>query len=134
MRICGSKIGNFGGIFGILLEFVLRIYVIFDVLAPTTPHNHDEYPPKRKRGAELSVGRRTAMAVETALAIPPGKTRVPKGILGPLVERYGGVGPGYPKKHWSECIAQINETGELDLSNKRRSGRPSLLPTVRGVR
>ena len=51
-------------------------------------------PPKRKRGAELSVGRRTAMAVEIALAIPPGKTRVPKGILGPLAERYG-VGPGY---------------------------------------
>ena len=63
-------------------------------------------PPKRKGGAELSVGRRTAMAVETALAIPPGKTRVPKGILGPLAERYG-VGPGYPKKHWSECKAQI---------------------------
>ena len=32
------------------------------------------------------------MAVETALAIPPGKTRVPKGILGPLAERYV-VGP-----------------------------------------
>ena len=90
-------------------------------------------PPKRKRGAAQSVGRRTAMAVEIALAIPPGQTRVPKGILGPLAERYG-VGPGYPKKHWSECKAQINETGELDLSNKPRSGRPSLLPTVRGVR
>ena len=70
----------------------LRIYVVFDVLAPTTPHNHDEYPPKRKRDAELSVGRRTAMAVGIALAIPPGKTRVPKGILGLLAERYG-VGP-----------------------------------------
>ena len=89
--------------------------------------------PKRKRGAELSVGRRTAMAVEIALAIPPGKTRVPKGILGPLAERYG-VGPGYPKKHWSECKAQINETGELDLSNKPRSGRPSLLtPTKKAA-
>ena len=32
------------------------------------------------------------MAVEIALAIPPGKTRVPKGILGPLAERYV-VGP-----------------------------------------
>ena len=32
------------------------------------------------------------MAVEIALAIPPGKTRVPKGILGPLAEQYG-VGP-----------------------------------------
>ena len=29
------------------------------------------------------------MGVEIALAIPPGKTRVPKGILGPLAERYG---------------------------------------------
>ena len=68
-------------------------------------------PQKRKRGAELSVGRRTSMAVEIALAIPPGKTRVPKGILGPLAERYG-VGPGYPKKHWFACKAQINQTGE----------------------
>ena len=32
------------------------------------------------------------MAVEIALAIPPGKTRAPKGILDPLAERYG-VGP-----------------------------------------
>ena len=49
-------------------------------------------PPKRKRGAELSVGRRAAVAVEMALAVPPGKTRVPQGILGPLAERYV-VGP-----------------------------------------
>lgn len=36
----------------------------------------------------------------------------------------------YPRKHWAECKAQIDETGELDLSNKRRSGRPSpLTPT-----
>ena len=52
-----------------------------------------DIPPKLKRGAQLSVGRRTAMAVQIALAIPSGKTRVPKGILGPLAERYG-VGPG----------------------------------------
>ena len=72
-------------------------------------------------------------AVEIALAIPPGNTRVLKGILGPLAERYG-VGSGYPKKHWSECKAQINETGELDLSNKPRSGRPSLLtPTKKAA-
>ena len=62
-------------------------------LPPTTP---TDTPPKRKRRAELSGGRRTAMAVEIALAIPPGHTGVPKGILGPLVERYG-VGPRYPK-------------------------------------
>jgi len=29
-----------------IMRFFLRIYVVFDVLAPTTPHNHDEYPPK----------------------------------------------------------------------------------------
>ena len=46
LRICGSKNGDFGGIFGILLDCFERIYVIFDVLAPTAPHNHDEYPPK----------------------------------------------------------------------------------------
>ena len=100
---------------------------------PLHPTKTMDTPPKRKRGAELSVGRRTAMAVEIALAIPPGKTRVPKGILAPLVERYG-VGPGYPKKHSSECKAQINETGELDISNKPRSGRPSLLiPTKKAA-
>ena len=73
------------------------------------------------------------MAVEIALAIPPGNTRVPKGILAPLAERYG-VGPGYPKNHWSKCEAQINEAGELDLSNKPRSGRPSpLTPTKKAA-
>lgn len=88
-----------------------------------------ETPPKRKQGAEVSLGRRYAMAVEIALSIPPGMERVPKGVLGPIAERYG-VGAGYPKKHWRECKAQINETGELDLSNKPRSGRPSrLTPT-----
>ena len=64
------------------------------------------------------------------MALLPGKTRVPKGILGPLAERYS-VGPGYPKKHWSECEARINETGELDLSNIPRSGRPSLLTSIK---
>ena len=96
------------------------------------PHNHDGYPPKRERGAEVSLGRRYATAVEIALAIPPGKSRVPKGILGPLAERYG-VGAGYPKKHWSECKTQINETGELDLSSKPRSGRPSLLTPTKSA-
>ena len=54
------------------------------------------------------------MAVEIALAIPPGKARVPKGILGPLAERYV-VGPGYPKKHWSECKAEINASSIDEL-------------------
>ena len=52
-------------------------------------------PPRRKRGGELSVGRRYAM-VEIARAIPPGKTRLPKGTVGPLTERYG-VGLEYPQ-------------------------------------
>ena len=91
----GKKIGisvGFSGYYEIFLRFFFRIYVVFDVLAPTTPTTTMNTPQKRKRGAELSVGRRTAMAVEIALVIPPGKTRVPKGILGPLAERYR-VGP-----------------------------------------
>lgn len=92
---------------------------------PLPPTATMDTPLKRKRGVELTVGRRTAMAMEIALAIPPGKRRVPNGILAPLAERYG-VDPGYPKKHWSECRAQINGTGALGLSNKPRSGRPSL--------
>ena len=78
------------------------------------------------------MGRRYAMAVEIALSIPPGKSRVPKGILGPIAERYG-VGSAYPRQHWAECKAQIEETGELDLSNKRRSGRPSLLTPTKAA-
>ncbi|CAN0502156.1 unnamed protein product, partial [Laminaria digitata] len=60
------------------------------------------------------------------MAIPPGKTRLPKGTVGPLAERYG-VGPEYPTTLWKNCKAQIEDTQELDLSNKPRSGRPSLL-------
>ena len=37
-------------------------------------------PPPRSAGGELSEGRRIAIAVEVALAIPPGKVRVPKGF------------------------------------------------------
>ena len=86
-------------------------------------------PPKRKRGAELSVGRRTAMAVEIALAIPPGKTRVPKGILAP----------------WrSGTVLVLDTPKNIGPSVKLRSTRPGsqfdrrvggdYLPTVRGVR
>ena len=45
-------------------------------------------PPPRPKGGELSVGRRIALAVEVALAIPPGKVRLPKCIgfsVGPPV-------------------------------------------------
>ena len=59
-------------------------------------------PPRRKRGAELSVGRRYAMVVKIARAIPPGKTRLPKGTVAPLAERYG-VGPEYPKTLCKNC-------------------------------
>ena len=38
-------------------------------------------PPPRCKGGELSEGRRIAVAVEVALAIPPGKVRVPKGSM-----------------------------------------------------
>lgn len=41
-------------------------------------------PPRRKRGAVVSLGRRNAMEVEMDLAIPPGNSRVPKSIMGPL--------------------------------------------------
>ena len=46
-------------------------------------------PPHRPKGGELSVGRRIAIVVEAALAIPPGQVRIPKGALGPICERYG---------------------------------------------
>ena len=90
-------------------------------------------PPRRKRGAELSVGRRYAMVVEIARAIPPGKTRLPKGTVGPLAERYYGVGLEYPTTLWKNCKAQIEDTLELDLSNKPRSGRPSMLPPTKAA-
>ena len=61
-----------------------------------------ETPPKRKLGTEVSLGYRYALAVKIALTIPPGKSRVPKGILGPLTERYC-VGSDYPGEHWAEC-------------------------------
>ena len=62
------------------------------------------------------------MAVEIALAIPPGKTRVPKGILGPLAERYG-VGPdlnvndlgffaSLKSRVWGMNASSIDELGE----------------------
>ena len=85
-------------------------------------------PPRRKRGAELSVGRRYAMVVEIARAIPPGKTRLPKGNVGPLAERYG-FGPEYPTTLWKNCKAQTEDTQELDLSNESlvAGGRRCLL-------
>ena len=62
------------------------------------------------------------MAVEIALAIPPGKTGVHKGILGPLAERHG-VGPdlnvndlgffaSLKSRVWGMNASSIDELGE----------------------
>ena len=72
------------------------------------------------------MGRRIAIVVEVALAIPPGKVRVPKGSIGPICEKYG-VGPKYPTKLWQDVKSQIDANQEVDLSSKKRKGRPSLL-------
>ena len=101
------------------------------------PHNHDGFtpkypptPPTRQSGGELSLGARYAIAVEVALAIPPGKLRVPKGSLTPICERYG-VNPKYPAKLMRNIRSQIDSTQELDLSSKQRKGRPSLLTPIK---
>ena len=65
-------------------------------------------PPRRKRGVELSVGRRYAMVVEIARSIPPGKTRLPKDTVDPLAEPLG-VGPEYLTTLWKNCKAQIED-------------------------
>ena len=65
------------------------------------------------------MGCRYAIAIEVALAIPPGKARVPRGSLGPICERYG-VGPEYPTKLWENVKALMDATPEVDLSSKRR--------------
>ena len=83
----------------------------YDGLAP-------EYPPPRRTGGELPLGRRYAIAMEVALAIPPGKARVPRGSLGPICERYG-VGPEYPTKLWKNVKAQMDATREVDLEQQK---------------
>ncbi|CAN0400133.1 unnamed protein product, partial [Pylaiella littoralis] len=83
-------------------------------------------PPHRPKGGELSVGRRYAIVVEAALAIPPGQVRIPKGALGPIGERYG-VSPQYPSRLLKSAKDQINANQEVNLSSKGRKGRPSLL-------
>ena len=72
------------------------------------------------------MGRRYAIVVEAALAIPPGQVRIPKGALGPICERYG-VSPQYPSRLLKSAKDQINANQEVDLSSKGRKGRPSLL-------
>lgn len=53
----------------------------------TTTMNPPVTHTRRKRGTEVPLGRRYAMEVEIAMAIPPGNSRVPEGILDPLTER-----------------------------------------------
>ena len=96
----------------------------YDGLAP-------EYPLPRRTGGELPLGRRYAIAMEVALAIPLGKARVPRGSLGPICERYG-VGPEYPTKLWKNVKAQMDATQEVDLSSSKRTGRPSVLTPTKG--
>ena len=100
---------------------------------PNLAHRHHKTmdvspstPPPRRKGGELSVGRRIAIAVEVALAIPPGKVRVPKGSPGLICERYG-VKAQYPTQLWKNVKLQLDANQEVDLSNMKRSGRPSLL-------
>ena len=88
-------------------------------LPPSTPH-------PRRTGVELPLGGHYAIAMEVALAIPPGKARVPKGSLGPICERYV-VSPEYPTKLWENFKAQMDATQEVDLSSSKRTGRPSVL-------
>ena len=63
------------------------------------------------------------MAVEIALAIPPSKTRVPTGILGPLVERYGdgpdlnandlGIFASLKSRVWGMNASSIDELVDI---------------------
>ena len=70
----------------------------------------------------MSVGRRYATVVEIASAIPPGNSRLPKGVVGPLTERYG-VGAGYPnnlfgrraKLRSMEPRSSISQTNVVDF-------------------
>ena len=87
-----SKYAHFGPFLRIFLRTFLRIFmrmlvIIRDYHPKPTPHTLQTMdtppstPPPRCKGGELSEGRRIAIAVEVALAIPPGKVRVPKGSM-----------------------------------------------------
>lgn len=91
-------------------------------------------PPPRKRGVEVSLGRRYALATEAALAIPPGKTRLPKGVVAaPLAQRYG-VGPEYPAQLQYGKTAKHRSTAPRKLTsqtNLAADGRRCLLKRSR---
>ena len=77
------------------------------------------------------MARRYAIAMEVALAIPPGKARVPRGSLGSICERYG-VGPEYPTTLWKNVKPQMDATQEVELRaakglDARRSSRQQRL-------
>lgn len=72
---------------------ILSLYTITMMDSPVNT------PVRRKRGAEVALSHRHAMAVAVALAIPTGNSRVPKSILGPLTERYD-FRLEYPTKLW----------------------------------
>ena len=87
-----SKYAHFGPFLRIFLRTFKRIFmrilvIIRDCHPKPTPHTlqtMDTPPstsPPRCKGGELSEGRRISIAVEVALAIPPGKVRVPKGSM-----------------------------------------------------
>ena len=67
-------------------------------------------PPPRPKGGELSVGRRIALAVEVALAIPPGKVRLPKCIgfsVGPQCLGFSVVPPSVLVLVWGLSVGSI---------------------------
>ena len=75
----------------IFMRIFMRILVIIrDYHPKPTPHTLQTMdtppstPPPRPKGGELSVGRRIAIVVEAALAIPRGQVRIPKGTLDPI--------------------------------------------------
>ena len=111
---------------------MIILVIIRDYHPKPTPHTLQTMdtppstPPPRCKGGELSEGRRIAIAVEVALAIPPGKVRVPKGLIDPICEKYG-VSPKYPTKLWHDVKSQIDANQEVDLSTKKRKGRPPRL-------
>lgn len=125
--------GTFGGRFYFCPLFFLRVFRHSILPLRPQPRWTLRCTPTHVVNGVLKY-RRTAhcaMAMEIALAIPPDNSRVPKGILGPLTERYG-VGSGYRTKPRRGCEVRITNIMEHDLSNRRRIGRPSLLTPTQG--
>ena len=75
-------------------------------------------PPRQKRGAAISLGRRYVMAAEMGLAILPDKSKVPKGLLDPLIG------------HYSAYRVSNKTTGCSQRSDRRRRGARPLEHTL----